>query len=76
LEALGQLDSLLTSVIVINITKTGNQSIENLIGKGIGNAMARNVLAHPGAGSTTRHGYTLILAVRTRLSGAIHGFFY
>ena len=54
LAALGVIDSLLTSVVADNITKTQHQSNKELIGQGIGNMGAALIGGIPGAGATMR----------------------
>jgi SulP family sulfate permease len=49
LAALGSIDSLLTSVIADNITKTRHNSNRELIGQGVGNAVA-GLFGNPGQG--------------------------
>ncbi|NEW79584.1 MAG: SulP family inorganic anion transporter [Gelidibacter sp.] len=75
LAALGSIDSLLTSVIADNITKTRHQSNRELIGQGIGNAVAAMFGGLPGAGATKGTVININSGGKTRLSGAIHGFF-
>jgi SulP family sulfate permease len=75
LAALGSIDSLLTSVIADNITKTKHQSNRELIGQGIGNAVAAMFGGLPGAGATKGTVINIDSGGKTRLSGAIHGFF-
>jgi len=75
LAALGSIDSLLTSVIADNITKTRHKSNRELIGQGIGNAMAAMFGGIPGAGATKGTVININSGGKTRLSGAIHGFF-
>jgi SulP family sulfate permease len=52
LAMLGSIDSLLTSVIADNITKTKHNSNRELIGQGIGNMAAAVFGGIPGAGAT------------------------
>ena len=54
LALLGSIDSLLTSLIADNITQTHHDSDRELIGQGIGNAIAGAFGAIPGAGATMR----------------------
>ena len=75
LAALGSIDSLLTSVIADNITKTRHSSNRELIGQGIGNAVAAMFGGIPGAGATKGTVININSGGKTRLSGAIHGFF-
>ena len=75
LAVLGSIDSLLTSVIADNMTKTKHDSNRELIGQGIGNALAAIVGGIPGAGSTKGTVVNINAGGRTRLSGALHGLF-
>ncbi|MFK7906197.1 MAG: SulP family inorganic anion transporter, partial [Chitinophagales bacterium] len=54
LAALGAIDSLLTSVVADNMTKTKHKSDQELIGQGIGNIGAALIGGLPGAGATMR----------------------
>lgn len=72
LAALGAIDSLLTSVVADNITKTKHNSNQELIGQGIGNAMAGFFGGLPGAGATMRTMVNIRSGGRNRLSGVIH----
>ncbi len=73
LAALGAIDSLLTSVIADNITKTKHNSNQELIGQGIGNIAAAFIGGLPGAGATMRTVVNVNSGGKTRLSGFIHG---
>lgn len=75
LAALGSIDSLLTSVIADNITKTKHNSNRELIGQGIGNTVAGLFGGIPGAGATKGTVVNINSGGRTRLSGTIHGLF-
>jgi len=75
LGALGSIDSLLTSVIADNITKTKHNSNRELIGQGIGNIAAALIGGIPGAGATKGTVVNINAGGRTRLSGTIHGLF-
>lgn len=75
LAALGAIDSLLTSVIADNITKTQHNSNRELIGQGIGNMAAALIGGLPGAGATMRTVVNVNSGGKTRLSGFIHGVF-
>ena len=75
LAVLGSIDSLLTSVIADNITKTKHNSNRELIGQGIGNIAAALFGGIPGAGATKGTVVNINAGGRTRLSGAIHGLF-
>jgi SulP family sulfate permease len=73
LAVLGSIDSLLTSVIADNMTKTKHNSNRELIGQGIGNMLAAAIGGIPGAGSTKGTVVNINAGGRTRLSGVIHG---
>lgn len=75
LAALGSIDSLLTSVIADKVTKTRHNSNRELIGQGIGNAVAALFGGIPGAGATKGTVININSGGKTRLSGAIHGLF-
>jgi SulP family sulfate permease len=72
---LGAIDSLLTSLVADNITKTQHSSNRELIGQGLGNVAAGLVGGIPGSGATTRTVVNINAGGRTRLSGVIHGLF-
>jgi SulP family sulfate permease len=75
LATLGSIDSLLTSVIADNITKTKHDSNRELIGQGVGNAVAALFGGIPGAGATKGTVVNINAGGRTRLSGVIHSVF-
>lgn len=75
LAVLGSIDSLLTSVIADNMTKTRHNSNRELIGQGIGNMLAAVFGGIPGAGATKGTVVNINAGGKTRLSGAIHGLF-
>nr|WP_297917220.1 SulP family inorganic anion transporter [uncultured Allomuricauda sp.] len=75
LAVLGSIDSLLTSVIADNITKTKHNSNRELIGQGIGNMMAAAIGGIPGAGATKGTVVNINAGGKTRLSGILHGVF-
>ena len=75
LALLGSIDSLLTSVIADNMTKTRHNSNRELIGQGIGNMVAAIFGGIPGAGSTKGTVVNINAGGKTRISGAIHGLF-
>src|SRR5690606_4502689 len=54
LTLLGSIDSLLTSVVADNMTKTRHSPNKELFGQGIGNTMAALFGGIPGAGATIR----------------------
>jgi sulfate permease, SulP family len=73
LAVLGAIDSLLTSVIADNVTKTKHNSNRELIGQGIGNMVAGCFGGLPGAGATMRTLVNVNAGGKTRLSGMFHG---
>lgn len=73
LAGLGVIDSLMTSVIADNITKTKHNSNRELIGQGIGNMASALIGGLPGAGATMRTVVNINAGGKTRLSGLIHG---
>ena len=54
LALLGAIDSLLTSIVADNMTKTKHRPNKELIGQGIGNSIASIFGGIPGAGATIR----------------------
>ncbi|HET9746028.1 MAG TPA: SulP family inorganic anion transporter, partial [Chitinophagaceae bacterium] len=72
LAALGAIDSLLTSVIADNVTKTKHKSNQELIGQGIGNTVSGMFGGLPGAGATMRTLVNVRSGGRNRPSGVIH----
>jgi len=72
LALLGSIDSLLTSLIADNMTQTYHDSDRELIGQGIGNAIAGAFGAIPGAGATMRTVVNVRTGGRTPISGALH----
>lgn len=72
LAALGAIDSLLTSVVADNVTKTKHNSNRELIGQGIGNSIAGMFAGIPGAGATMRTLVNIRSGGRNRLSGVLH----
>ena len=72
LAGLGSIDTLLTSVVADNITKTKHDSNRELIGQGIGNAIAGLFCGLPGAGATMRTVVNVKSGGRTQLSGMVH----
>lgn len=75
LAVLGSIDSLLTSVIADNMTKTRHNSNRELIGQGIGNMLAALFGGIPGAGATKGTVVNINAGGKTRISGVIHGLF-
>ncbi|MEM9004242.1 MAG: SulP family inorganic anion transporter [Cyanobacteria bacterium P01_F01_bin.86] len=72
LAVLGALDSLLTSLVADNITRTQHNSNRELIGQGIGNLVSGVLGGLPGAGATMRTVINVQAGGRTPLSGMIH----
>ncbi len=72
LAGLGSIDTLLTSVVADNITSTQHNSNQELIGQGVGNALAGLFCGLPGAGATMRTVVNINAGGRTQLSGMIH----
>jgi SulP family sulfate permease len=72
LAALGSIDSLLTSLVADNMTKTHHDSDRELIGQGIGNMAAGLIGGLPGAGATMRTVVNIRAGGKTPLSGAVH----
>lgn len=75
LAGLGSIDTLLTSVVADNITKTKHNSNRELIGQGIGNACAGLFCGIAGAGATMRTVVNVKSGGRTQISGMIHAAF-
>ena len=75
LAVLGSIDSLLTSVIADNMTKTKHNSNRELIGQGIGNMIAAAIGGIPGAGATKGTVVNINAGGTSKLSGVLHGFF-
>jgi len=73
LALLGSIDTLLTSVVADNMTKTKHNSNKELIGQGIGNSIAAIFGGLPGAGATIRTVVNINAGGKTRLSGMISG---
>ncbi len=72
LAALGAVDSLLTSVIADNVTKTKHDSNRELIGQGVGNTIGGLFGGTPGAGATMRTLVNIRSGGQTRISGIVH----
>jgi SulP family sulfate permease len=73
LALLGAIDSLLTSVVADNMTKTKHNPNKELVGQGIGNSIAAIFGGIPGAGATIRTVVNINAGGKTRLSGMIAG---
>lgn len=71
LALLGAIDSLLTSVVADNMTKTKHKPNRELIGQGIGNSIAAIFGGIPGAGATIRTVVNIKAGGKTRISGMI-----
>jgi len=75
LALLGAIDSLLTSLICDNITRTHHESDRELIGQGIGNTIAGLFGGIPGAGATMRSVINIRTGGQTPISGMLHACF-
>lgn len=73
LALLGALDSLLTSIVADNMTRTKHESNRELVGQGIGNSVAALFGGIPGAGATIRTVVNIQAGGKTRLSGMMAG---
>ncbi|PWK20450.1 SulP family inorganic anion transporter [Xanthomarina spongicola] len=73
LALLGAIDSLLTSVVADNMTKTKHKPNKELVGQGIGNSVAAVFGGIPGAGATIRTVVNITSGGKTKLSGMIAG---
>lgn len=73
LVLLGAIDSLLTSVVADNMTKTVHEPNKELVGQGIGNSFGALFGGIPGAGATIRTVVNINSGGKTRLSGMIAG---
>ncbi len=73
LALLGAIDSLLTSVVADNMTKTKHKPNRELMGQGIGNSIASIFGGIPGAGATIRTVVNINSGGKTKLSGMIAG---
>ena len=72
LAGLGSIDTLLTSVVADNITKTKHNSNKELVGQGIGNMISGLFCGIAGAGATMRTVVNVKSGGRTQLSGMVH----
>ena len=72
LAILGAIDSLLTSLVADNITRTQHDSDRELIGQGIGNLVSGLFGGLPGAGATMRTVINVKTGGKTPISGIIH----
>jgi SulP family sulfate permease len=73
LALLGAIDSLLTSVVADNMTKTKHKPNKELVGQGIGNSIGAIFGGIPGAGATIRTVVNINSGGKTRLSGMTAG---
>lgn len=72
LAVLGSIDSLLTSLVADNMTRTKHDSNRELIGQGVGNAVAGLFGGIPGAGATMRTVVNIRTGGQTKISGMAH----
>ncbi|MBE9214052.1 SulP family inorganic anion transporter [Plectonema cf. radiosum LEGE 06105] len=72
LGILGSIDSLLTSLVADNITRTTHDSDKELIGQGIGNLFVGLFGGLPGAGATMRTVVNVRAGGKTPISGMVH----
>jgi len=72
LAVLGSIDSLLTSLVADNITRSHHNSDRELVGQGIGNMVAGLFGGLPGAGATMRTVINVRSGGQTPISGALH----
>jgi SulP family sulfate permease len=72
LAFLGAIDSLLTSLVADNMTRTRHDSDKELIGQGVGNTFAGLFGAIPGAGATMRTVVNIRTGGQTKISGMLH----
>ncbi len=73
LALLGSIDSLLTSLVADNMTRTRHNSNKELVGQGIGNIAAGFFGGIPGAGATMRTVVNIRTGGRTKIAGMLHG---
>lgn len=73
LALLGAIDSLLTSVVADNMTKTKHKPNKELVGQGIGNSIGAIFGGIPGAGATIRTVVNINSGGKTKLSGMTAG---
>ena len=73
LALLGAIDSLLTSVVADNMTKSKHNPNKELIGQGIGNSIGAIFGGLPGAGATIRTVVNINAGGKTKLSGMLAG---
>lgn len=73
LALLGAIDSLLTSIVADNMTRTKHDPNQELIGQGLGNSISAVFGGIPGAGATIRTVVNINSGGKTRISGMIAG---
>jgi len=72
LALLGSIDSLLTSLVADNMTRTKHNSNRELVGQGLGNMAAGFFGGIPGAGATMRTVVNIRTGGQTKISGIVH----
>jgi len=72
LAVLGAIDSLLTSLVADNMTRSQHVSDRELIGQGIGNMVSGVLGGLPGAGATMRTVINVKSGGKTPISGIVH----
>ena len=72
LAVLGAIDSLLTSLVADNMTRTRHHSNRELVGQGVGNTIAGFFGGIPGAGATMRTVVNIRTGGVTKISGMLH----
>jgi len=72
LAVLGSIDSLLTSLVADNMTRSRHDSDRELIGQGIGNGITGLIGGVAGAGATMRTVVNIRAGGKSRRSGMIH----
>lgn len=72
LALLGSIDSLLTSLVADNMTRTKHNSNRELVGQGLGNMVAGFFGGIPGAGATMRTVVNIRTGGQTKISGVVH----
>lgn len=75
LASLGTIDTLLTSVVADNLTKTKHKGDRELLGQGVGNFVVSLFGGFPGAGSTSGSVINIKSGAKTNLSGVSKGVF-
>jgi SulP family sulfate permease len=75
LALLGSIDSLLTSLVADNMTRTRHNSNRELVGQGIGNVVAGLFGGIASAGATMRTVINIRTGGTTKISGMLHSLF-